>query len=94
MRLKDKVAIVTGASSGMGKEIAYYYAKEGAKVLAVARRAERLNQLVADTKDFPGQVVAFSADLGLKESINSMIEEAIKVFGRLDILVNNAGNYG
>jgi NAD(P)-dependent dehydrogenase (short-subunit alcohol dehydrogenase family) len=91
MKLKDKVAIVTGASSGMGKEIAYNYAEEGAKVLAVARRAERLNQLVADTTHFPGQVVAFSADLGLKESIESMIEEAIKVFGRLDILVNNAG---
>ncbi len=91
MNLKDKVAIVTGASSGMGKEIAYYYAKEGAKVLAVARRAERLNQLVADTKDFPGQIIAFSADLGIKENIEDMVEEAIRVFGKLDILVNNAG---
>ena len=91
MKLKDKVAIVTGASSGMGREIAYSYAKEGAKVLAVARRADRLEQLVEDTKEFEGKVVAFSADLRIKDNIEKMVDEAIDVFGKLDILVNNAG---
>ena len=91
MKLKNKVAIVTGASSGMGRDIAFHYAKEGATVLAVARRIERLNQLVEETKDFEGKVFAFSADLSDKNSIEAMIDEAINKFGRLDILVNNAG---
>lgn len=91
MKLLDKVAIVTGASSGMGRDIAYYFAKEGANVLAVARRAERLAQLVEDTKEFEGKVVAFAADLGIKDNIEKMVDEAVKVFGKLDILVNNAG---
>jgi len=91
MRLKGKTAIVTGASSGMGREIATYFAKEGANVIAVARRAERLNQLVEDTKDFEGKIVAFSADVTDKDKAEGMIDEAIKQFGKLDILVNNAG---
>ena len=91
MRLKCKTAIVTGASSGMGREIAMSFAKEGANVIAVARRAERLKQLVEDTKDFEGKVVAYSADVTDKEKVEGMIDEAIKQFGKLDVLVNNAG---
>lgn len=91
MKLKGKVAIVTGASSGMGRDIAFHYAQEGATVLAVARRADRLNQLVEDTKDFEGKVVAYSGDLMDKSSIEGMIDEAVMQFGKLDILVNNAG---
>ncbi len=91
MRLKGKSAVVTGASSGMGREIAYYFAKEGANVLAVARRAERLNQLAEDTKDFEGKVVVYSADVTDKNKVEGMIDEAVKQFGKLDILVNNAG---
>lgn len=91
MKLKGKVAIVTGASSGMGREIAFFFAREGAKVLAVARRANRLEQLVEDTRNFEGKVVAFSADLGVKDNIENMVDEAVGVFGKLDILVNNAG---
>lgn len=91
MKLKGKTAIVTGSSSGMGREIAYYFAKEGANVLAVARRMERLNQLVEDTKDFEGKVVAYSADVSDKQKSEGMIDEAIKLFGKVDILVNNAG---
>lgn len=91
MRLKGKTAVVTGASSGMGKEIAYHFAKEGANVIAVARRAERLNELVEQTKDFEGKIVAFSADITNKEKIEEMVDEAVKLFGKMDILVNNAG---
>ena len=91
MRLKGKTAVVTGASSGMGRDIAYYFAKEGANVLAVARRAERLHQLVEDTKDFDGKVVAYAADVTDKVKVEGMIDEAVKQFGKLDILVNNAG---
>lgn len=91
MKLQGKTAVVTGASSGMGREIAYHFAKEGANVIAVARRAERLNELVEQTKDFEGKVVAFSADITDKEKVERMVDEAIKLFGKLDILVNNAG---
>lgn len=91
MKLKGKVAIVTGASSGMGRDIAKLYAKEGAKVLAVARREERLKDLADESKNFPGEIVALSADMMVKDQIEGMIDKAIEVFGRLDILVNNAG---
>lgn len=91
MKLKGKVAIVTGASSGMGKDIAYFYAKEGAKVLAVARRIDRLNALAEDAKELEGEILPFAADMSDKNQIERMIDEAIKVFGTLDILVNNAG---
>lgn len=91
MKLKGKVAIVTGASAGMGKDIAYYYAKEGARVLAVARRAERLTALAESAKDLEGEIVPFPADMADKNQIKAMIDEAIKRFGTLDILVNNAG---
>lgn len=91
MKLEGKVAIVTGASAGMGKDIAYYYAKEGAKVLAVARRADRLNSLAESAKDLAGEIVPFAADMSDKSQIEAMVDEAIKRFGALDILVNNAG---
>ncbi len=91
MKLKGKVAIVTGASSGMGKDIAFSYAKEGAKVLAVARRLDRLSALADDAKGLEGEIIPFAADLSDKLQIEKMIDEAVKVFGTLDILVNNAG---
>ena len=91
MKLKGKTAIVTGASSGMGRDIAFYFAKEGANVLAVARRAERLKDLEEQTKDLEGKVVAFSGDVSDKSKAEAMIDEAVKVFGKLDILVNNSG---
>lgn len=91
MKLQDKVAIVTGASSGMGRDIAYLFAKEGATVYAVARRVDRLEELANSTKDFAGKVIPFGADLMKKEDAEKMIDVAFKEQGRLDILVNNAG---
>jgi len=91
MKLKGKVAIVTGASAGMGQDIAKLYAREGAKVLAVARREDRLQALVEETKDLPGEIVAFAADMMDPSQVEGMIEKAIQVYGKLDILVNNAG---
>lgn len=91
MKLQDKVAIVTGASSGMGRDIAYLYSKEGAKVYAVARRKDRLEQLVKDTEEFQGKIIPLVADLIKKEEAEKIVETAYKESGRLDILVNNAG---
>lgn len=91
VKLQNKVAIVTGASSGIGRAIAFQFAKEGANVMAVARRTERLNQLVEEARNLDGKIAAFSADVTKKENIENMIKEALKVFGKIDILVNNAG---
>ncbi len=91
MKLNGKSVVVTGASSGMGKAIVELFAKEGAMVVAVARRKERLESLVESLKDAPGKVIAFSGDVSKKEDNEAMIDLAVKEFGKLDILVNNAG---
>ena len=91
MRLKDKVAIVTGASSGIGREIAMVYAREGAKVVAVARRLERLQELVDEAKELPGEILAVQGDISKLEDIKNMHQKAVDTYGTVDILVNNAG---
>ncbi|HHU22882.1 MAG TPA: glucose 1-dehydrogenase [Clostridiales bacterium] len=91
MKLENKIAIVTGASSGMGREIAATFARNGAKVLAVARRLDRLEELAKETKDCAGEIIPYEGDMMVKEQVEGIIDEVIKRFGRLDILVNNAG---
>ncbi|AXY26231.1 3-ketoacyl-ACP reductase [Suicoccus acidiformans] len=91
MRFKDKVVVVTGASSGMGYDIALRFAEEGAKVVAVARRKERLEALAEEAKDLPGKILPFPADLTVEGKCEEMIDFAVKEEGRLDILINNAG---
>ncbi|SHH87279.1 NAD(P)-dependent dehydrogenase, short-chain alcohol dehydrogenase family [Sporobacter termitidis DSM 10068] len=91
MRLENKAAVVTGASSGMGRAIAALYAAQGAKVLAVARRTDRLEALAKEAEGYPGRISPFAGDMLVKEQAEGIIAEAVKQFGRLDILVNNAG---
>lgn len=91
MRLEGKSVVVTGASSGMGKAIVELFVKEGANVVAVARRKERLDALAESLKDAPGKMVAFAGDVSKREDDEAMIDLAVKEFGKLDILVNNAG---
>lgn len=91
MRLKGKVVILTGASSGMGRAGALRFAEEGAKVVAVARRKERLEELVEASKNLSGEIYAFPGDVSQDEDINTVVEEAINKYGRIDVLVNNAG---
>lgn len=91
MRLKGKSVVITGASSGIGRAITERFVNEGAKVIAVARRAERLEELAGTLKSAPGKIIAFAGDISLKETNEAMIEAALREFGRLDVLVNNAG---
>lgn len=91
MKLTNKSIVVTGASSGMGKKIVELFVNEGASVVAVARRKERLEALVESLKDAPGKVIAFAGDVSKKEDNEAMIDLAVKEFGKLDVLVNNAG---
>lgn len=91
MKLEGLTAVVTGASAGIGREIAYLYAKEGATVYAVARRKERLEELTKRAEGLPGKIIAYAADVGNKDEAQAMIAFAYEDSGRLDILVNNAG---
>lgn len=91
MRFTGKTAIVTGASSGMGHAIALDFAKEGATVIAVARRKERLEALAKEAEGMEGKIIPFAGDITSKGLAESMIDFAVKQGGKIDILVNNAG---
>lgn len=91
MRFKGKCVVVTGASSGMGRKIALDFAKEGATVIAVARRLERLEEIAKEAESFAGKILPYQGDISLEEVNNSMIDYAVKECGKLDVLVNNAG---
>ena len=91
MKLENKSIVVTGASAGMGKAIVERFVQEGANVIAVARRAEKLTALKESLKDAPGKVVVFVGDVSKKEDNEAMIDLAVSEFGKLDVLVNNAG---
>lgn len=91
MRFKGKCVVVTGASSGMGRKIALDFAKEGATVIAVARRLERLEEIAKEAESFAGKILPYQGDISLEEVNNGMIDYAVKECGKLDVLVNNAG---
>lgn len=91
MKLQDKVAIVTGAASGMGKAIAELYAKEGAKVVVSDYNFEGAEAVVAGIKAAGGEAVANRANVAELADVEAMIATAITTYGKLDILVNNAG---
>lgn len=91
MRFEGKSVIVTGASSGMGWNIALSFAKEGATVIAVARRKERLEQLAKESESLAGTILAYPGDVSTKEANEGMVEFALEHCGKLDVLVNNAG---
>lgn len=93
MEFLNKVIVVTGASSGMGREISLQFAKEGAKVIAVARREERLNEIrdLAKSEGYKGEIIPYLGDLSKEETNEKIIEFAFEKYNTLDILVNNAG---
>jgi 3-oxoacyl-[acyl-carrier protein] reductase len=91
--LQDKVAIVTGASRGIGRAIALALARQGAHVVACARDQNLLNSLAeeASRRESPGRVEAASLDVTQRAAIDSLVESVQERLGRIDILVNNAG---
>lgn len=89
--LKDKVAIVTGASKGIGRAIAQSLAEEGVKVVICAREINALARAQKEMEKARGKILAVSADVTKPADVQKVIAAALKKFGRLDILVNNAG---
>lgn len=91
MKLKDKVAIVTGAASGMGKAIAEDYAKEGAKVVVSDLNFAGAQEVAAVINATGAEAIAVQTNVASEEDVERLFEETKKAFGQLDILVNNAG---
>src|SRR2546421_4254315 len=90
-KLAGKVALVTGASSGIGEATAIALAEEGARVAALARRSDRLEKVVKRIKDAGGEALPIIADVTNEVQLREAIRLVKETFGRIDILVNNAG---
>jgi len=90
-RLANKVAVVTGSSSGIGKAIALTFAREGARVVVAARRADLCQRTVEQIREDGGEAVSIVTDVTDEEQVDRLMIETVRRYGRVDILVNNAG---
>ena len=91
MRLEGKVAVITGAASGMGRAMALLFSAEGAKVVAADWHQESLDAVVAEIEAAGGQVVGVQGDVSKRADAEAIIDGAVAAFGRIDVLCNNAG---
>lgn len=91
MRLKDKVALITGGTSGIGEATAVLFAREGAKVVVAGRNAQRGREVIEKIADLGGSAIFVQTDVRLAEDCRRAIDETTRTSGRLDILFNNAG---
>ncbi len=90
--LKDKIVIITGASSGIGKALAYRFAEEGAQLMLAARQYPLMCQIARDIEDrYKVRAIAFAADVSQETYCENLVKETVKLFGGIDVLVNNAG---
>jgi NAD(P)-dependent dehydrogenase (short-subunit alcohol dehydrogenase family) len=90
-KLKDRIALITGAGRGIGRAIALGYAREGAALAVTARTSAELDSLVKEIGELGGKATAISAGLERREAPGAVVHQALAAFGTLDILVNNAG---
>ncbi|WP_376792801.1 SDR family oxidoreductase [Thermoflexus sp.] len=88
--LRDQVAIVTGASRGIGRAIAYALARAGARVVLASRKAENLAPVLEEIRGLGGEAIACPAHTGRMAEVERLVEETVRAFGRVDIVVNNA----
>lgn len=91
MKLKDKVVIITGASSGIGEATAKKLAKEGAKLVLMARSEDKLEKLKNEIEDEGGKALVASGDVVKRKDFDDAVKNAVKEFGKVDVLINNAG---
>jgi NADP-dependent 3-hydroxy acid dehydrogenase YdfG len=90
-QLEGKVAVVTGASNGIGRAIAEMYAAEGAKTVLVARRADVLEEVASGIRKAGGEALPAPTDVTQEDQVTALFAKAMKAYGRVDVLVNNAG---
>ena len=93
MRLAEKVALITGGTSGIGRATAVLFAREGAKVAIAGRSEERGREAVDEIADAGGRAIFVRADVRAADDCRRAVDETVKAFGRLDVLFNNAGTY-
>ncbi|SFF41263.1 SDR family oxidoreductase [Sunxiuqinia elliptica] len=87
--MKDKIVVITGASSGIGKALAYEFASRGASLVLAARRMDRLQQI---EQELPGtEILSVQADVSKEEDCENLMKQAVDRFGQIDVLINNAG---
>ena len=91
MPLKNNVVVITGASTGIGEELAYQLADEGAQLVLTARRTNELTRVAEKVKARGAKVITVSADVAIESDCKKIIDAALAEFGRIDTLVNNAG---
>jgi len=91
MNYRNKVVVITGASSGIGKASAIKFAKKNAKVVLVARRREKLLQVQKEISQYTDSTLVCQCDVSSKSQVKEMTDTVIDTFGRIDILENNAG---
>ncbi|MGH7810761.1 MAG: SDR family NAD(P)-dependent oxidoreductase [Candidatus Binatia bacterium] len=91
MKLKDKVALVTGAGRGIGKAVAIAYAREGAKLALCARTSAEIDATVKELRSMGAEAEGWACDVSLEQPVKDFVAAVHKKFGRIDILVNNAG---
>jgi NAD(P)-dependent dehydrogenase (short-subunit alcohol dehydrogenase family) len=92
--LTGRVAIITGASKGIGRVMSEYFAREGARVVCAARSGDLVNEAAAAIRHAGGDAIAVAADAGQEDGARAIIDAGLKAFGRVDTLVNNAGDGG
>ena len=89
--IKDKIVVVTGASSGLGEATARLLSEQGATVVLGARRADRLQSLAKDLEARGGKALAVTTDVTQREQVKALVDSAVQSYGRIDVMINNAG---
>lgn len=89
--IKDKVIVITGASSGMGEAAARHLAQKGARVVLAARRSDRIDAVANEINELGGSAIAMATDVTVEEDVKALVDAAVKQWGRIDVLINNAG---
>ena len=89
--IKDKIVVVTGASSGLGEATARLLSAQGTTVVLGARRADRLQSLAKDLESRGGKALALTTDVTRREQVKALVDSAVQTYGRIDVMINNAG---
>ena len=92
--LDGRVAIITGASKGIGRALALRFGREGARVICAARSADLVKETTAEVNKAGNRAIAFTGDLSREDDVQRLVAAGLQAFGKIDALVNNAGDGG